>query len=74
MRIGLGEDIHRLEVGLPLLIGGIKIESELGAIAHSDGDVLLHAITDAIYGALAKKTSAGISQTMKKKPEVWIVG
>ncbi len=55
MRIGLGEDIHRLEMGLPLIIGGIKIESELGVIAHSDGDVLLHAIADAIYGALSEK-------------------
>ncbi len=55
MRIGLGEDIHRLIKGRKLLIGGIVIPSELGEEAHSDGDVLLHAVADAIYGALAEK-------------------
>ncbi|QYU70652.1 2-C-methyl-D-erythritol 2,4-cyclodiphosphate synthase [Leptolyngbya sp. 15MV] len=52
-RIGFGNDIHRLEVGIPLTIGGIQIESELGAVGHSDADVLFHAVTDAILGALA---------------------
>ncbi len=52
-RIGFGNDIHRLGVGRPLLIGGIVVESELGADGHSDADVLLHAITDAILGAMA---------------------
>ena len=52
-RVGLGHDTHRLEVGRQLVIGGIKIPHELGPIAHSDGDVLLHALTDAILGALA---------------------
>lgn len=55
MRIGLGEDIHRLKKGLPLFVGGIRIESDFGAVAHSDGDVLLHAVADAIYGALTEK-------------------
>lgn len=52
-RIGVGNDIHRLEAGRPLIIGGVSIESNLGADGHSDADVLLHAITDAILGALA---------------------
>ncbi len=52
-RIGLGSDIHRLVEGRPLIIGGVKIESELGSDGHSDADVLMHAITDAILGALA---------------------
>lgn len=53
LRIGLGHDTHRLEPGRPLWLGGIEVPHELGCIAHSDGDVLLHAITDAILGALA---------------------
>ncbi|MGI9055552.1 MAG: 2-C-methyl-D-erythritol 2,4-cyclodiphosphate synthase [Pyrinomonadaceae bacterium] len=53
MRIGFGNDIHRLEKDRPLILGGVKIESELGAVGHSDADALLHAITDAILGALA---------------------
>ncbi|MEZ5344457.1 MAG: 2-C-methyl-D-erythritol 2,4-cyclodiphosphate synthase [Pyrinomonadaceae bacterium] len=53
MRIGFGNDIHRLETGKPLIIGGILIPSELGAVGHSDADVLYHAVTDAILGALA---------------------
>lgn len=52
-RIGFGTDIHRLIEGRPLIIGGVAIESELGADGHSDADVLLHAITDALLGALA---------------------
>jgi 2-C-methyl-D-erythritol 2,4-cyclodiphosphate synthase len=53
MRIGFGNDIHRLEAGRPLIIGGVRVESELGAVGHSDADVLLHAVTDALLGALA---------------------
>lgn len=55
MRIGLGEDIHRLVKGRKLMLAGIEIPSEVGEEAHSDGDVLLHAVADAIYGALAEK-------------------
>ncbi|MBL1278632.1 MAG: 2-C-methyl-D-erythritol 2,4-cyclodiphosphate synthase [Fluviicola sp.] len=51
LRIGYGIDLHRLEKGLPLFIGGIQIESEIGAVGHSDADVLLHAICDALLGA-----------------------
>jgi 2-C-methyl-D-erythritol 2,4-cyclodiphosphate synthase len=50
-RIGQGVDVHRLAPGIPLFIGGIKIPSEIGAVGHSDADVLLHAICDAILGA-----------------------
>lgn len=52
-RIGLGTDIHRLVAGRALIIGGVEIESDLGADGHSDADVLLHAATDALLGALA---------------------
>ena len=52
-RIGYGNDIHRLVAGRPLILGGVTIESDLGADGHSDADALSHAITDAILGALA---------------------
>lgn len=52
-RIGNGYDVHALAPGLPLWLGGVKIESELGCIAHSDGDVAIHALCDALLGALA---------------------
>jgi 2-C-methyl-D-erythritol 2,4-cyclodiphosphate synthase len=52
-RIGFGTDIHRLVSGRPLIIGGVTIDSNLGADGHSDADVLIHAITDAIFGAIA---------------------
>jgi 2-C-methyl-D-erythritol 2,4-cyclodiphosphate synthase len=51
IRIGQGIDFHRLEKGLNLWLGGINIPSEKGCVAHSDGDVLLHAICDALLGA-----------------------
>jgi len=50
-RIGQGIDFHRLEKGIKLWLGGILIPSEKGCVAHSDGDVVLHAICDAILGA-----------------------
>ena len=49
--VGIGTDLHRLEPLRRLIIGGIVIESEFGCAAHSDGDVLLHALTDALFGA-----------------------
>ncbi|HQU85844.1 MAG TPA: 2-C-methyl-D-erythritol 2,4-cyclodiphosphate synthase [Pyrinomonadaceae bacterium] len=52
-KIGFGNDIHRLEAGKNLILGGVEIPSELGAVGHSDADALTHAITDAILGALA---------------------
>nr|AEV89963.1 2-C-methyl-D-erythritol 2 [Humulus lupulus] len=51
-RVGHGFDLHRLEPGYPLIIGGINIPHEKGCEAHSDGDVLLHCVVDAILGAL----------------------
>jgi len=51
LRIGYGIDVHRLEAGIPLFIGGLRIASPHGAVGHSDADVLLHAICDALLGA-----------------------
>jgi 2-C-methyl-D-erythritol 2,4-cyclodiphosphate synthase len=53
MRIGHGFDVHKLGGEGPLTLGGVKIPYQLGLVAHSDGDVVLHAITDALLGALA---------------------
>ena len=52
-RIGLGVDFHQLKEGRDLWIGGIKIEHTKGSVGHSDADVLLHAICDAMLGALS---------------------
>ena len=51
MRIGFGYDVHRLTVGRELWLGGVKIDCELGLDGHSDADVLIHAICDALLGA-----------------------
>lgn len=53
MRIGLGYDVHRLTAGRELILGGVKIPYEQGLLGHSDADVLLHAIMDALLGAMA---------------------
>jgi 2-C-methyl-D-erythritol 2,4-cyclodiphosphate synthase len=53
MRIGMGYDVHRLVEGRELIMGGVKIPYELGLLGHSDADVLLHAISDALLGAAA---------------------
>lgn len=53
MRIGTGYDVHRLVEGRPLVIGGVTIPYERGLLGHSDADVLLHAIADALLGAAA---------------------
>jgi len=52
-RVGIGYDIHRLERGLPLTLGGVSLAHERGLKAHSDGDALAHAIGDALLGAMA---------------------
>lgn len=52
-RIGQGYDVHALAEGLPMYLGGVRIESATGFVAHSDGDVAIHALCDAILGALA---------------------
>ena len=53
MRIGIGYDVHKLVEGRKLIIGGVEIPHEKGLLGHSDADVLLHTISDAILGALA---------------------
>lgn len=53
MRIGHGYDVHRLVAGRDLIIGGVKIDHHLGLLGHSDADVLLHAVMDALLGAAA---------------------
>jgi len=53
IRTGLGWDVHRLTAGRPLVLGGVTVPSELGLEGHSDADILAHAITDAVLGALA---------------------
>ncbi|MFN7667407.1 MAG: 2-C-methyl-D-erythritol 2,4-cyclodiphosphate synthase, partial [Burkholderiales bacterium] len=50
-RIGTGFDVHALVLGRPLIIGGVTIPYDKGLLGHSDADVLLHAITDALFGA-----------------------
>lgn len=53
MRIGFGYDVHALAEGLPFVIGGVRVPSSFGCVAHSDGDVAIHALCDALLGAIA---------------------
>ncbi|MBQ8416381.1 MAG: 2-C-methyl-D-erythritol 2,4-cyclodiphosphate synthase, partial [Clostridia bacterium] len=53
LRIGHGYDVHRLVPERPLILGGVTVPHETGLLGHSDADVLLHAISDALLGALA---------------------
>jgi len=53
-RIGHGFDLHRLEAGRRLIVGGVHIEHDRGCVAHSDGDVVYHAVVDAVLGALGQ--------------------
>lgn len=68
MRIGHGSDIHRLEDGRPLIIGGVTVPSEKGAVGHSDADALTHAVSDAILGAIA---DGDIGSHFSDKDERW---
>jgi 2-C-methyl-D-erythritol 2,4-cyclodiphosphate synthase len=54
MRVGIGYDIHALEKGRKLVLGGVEIPHEKGLVGHSDGDALFHAVIDAVLGALGK--------------------
>jgi len=54
MRIGIGYDVHRLTEGRPLIIGGVEIPYEKGLLGHSDADVLVHAVMDALLGAAGR--------------------
>jgi len=67
-RIGFGNDVHPLVPGRPLMIGGVEIASELGADGHSDADVLMHAITDALLGSL---TLGDIGSHFSNTEERW---
>ncbi len=67
-RIGFGNDIHRLEANRPLILGGVEIPAEKGAVGHSDADALAHAVTDAILGALAL---GDIGSHFSDKDERW---
>lgn len=53
MRVGIGYDVHRLETGRKLILGGVEIKYEKGLLGHSDADVLVHSIMDALLGAAA---------------------
>ena len=53
-KVGIGYDVHQLKKGEKLILGGIEIESDYGIVGHSDGDVLVHSIIDAILGASSK--------------------
>ena len=53
-RIGSGHDTHRLGAGRPLILGGLRVEHPHGPISHSDGDIVLHAVTDALLGAIGE--------------------
>ncbi len=68
LRIGLGFDSHEFEEGKPLYLGGVRIDFPHGLKGHSDGDVLLHAITDAILGALGEPD---IGELFSDKDERW---
>ena len=63
MRIGHGYDVHRLVEGRDLILGGVKLDYELGLLGHSDADVLLHAVSDALLGA------AGLGDIGKHFPD-----
>lgn len=54
LKTGIGYDVHILEFGIPLILGGIEIKSDYGCKSHTDGDVLVHAIIDALLGASCK--------------------
>ena len=51
-KIGQGFDVHKLEIGTPLIIGGVSIPNDKGSVGHSDGDVLVHSIIDSLLGAI----------------------
>jgi 2-C-methyl-D-erythritol 2,4-cyclodiphosphate synthase len=68
MRIGQGFDVHQLVVGRPLVLGGIEIPFERGLEGHSDGDALLHAVTDAILGAIG---AGDLGQHFPSSDERW---
>ena len=67
MRIGMGYDVHKLAEGRKMIIGGVEIPYEKGLLGHSDADVLLHAISDALLGACAMGDIGGMFPDTDKK-------
>ena len=67
MRIGMGYDVHKLTEGRELILGGVKIPYEKGLLGHSDADVLLHAVMDALLGA-ASSVISGCAFRIPMKP------
>ena len=61
-RVGIGYDVHQLEPGKDLIIGGVKIFSDFGSVGHSDGDALIHAIVDALLGSSGLEILGNIFQ------------
>ena len=53
IRVGIGYDVHKLESNLPFLLGGVNLDYKKGVVAHSDGDIVFHALSDALLGAAA---------------------
>lgn len=68
IRVGIGYDVHRLEVGEKLVLGGVEIPFEKGSVGHSDGDVLCHAIVDALLGAA---NLGDIGQYFPSEDDTW---
>ncbi|GIT74113.1 MAG: hypothetical protein Ct9H300mP29_1070 [Candidatus Neomarinimicrobiota bacterium] len=68
IKTGIGYDVHQLAEGEKLIIGGVEIPSQVGAIGHSDGDTLVHAIVDALLGAA---NLGDIGQLFPSKDEQW---
>ena len=74
IRVGQGYDSHRLVAGRPLILGGVTIPFEKGLDGHSDADVLLHAVTDAVLGLLRWATSARTSRLQIRNGKVRTAG
>ena len=71
-RVGTGFDAHALEEGVPLVLGGVPIDHPRGLAGHSDGDVLAHALTDAVLGAATAAISYGVAVWLARvRPAAW---
>lgn len=73
IRVGFGYDVHKLVEGRSLWLGGIKIDYSLGLLGHSDADVLIHAICDAILGAANMRDIGYHSLILRMKHSTWTV-
>ena len=71
MRIGMGYDVHRLTEGRDLILGGVKIPYEKGLLGHSDADVLLHAVMDALLGAAGWRHTLRKCAGISRRPFTW---